>query len=60
MASELRLAGTGYQNVGALNNLTGSNTVSGTITNIGATTINASTGTLTLSGTVSTNFGLTI
>lgn len=56
-AESLDLSGTGYNGAGALNNLSGNNTVSGTINLADNATINAAAGTLTLSGAVVSDAG---
>ncbi|MBU6303342.1 MAG: autotransporter-associated beta strand repeat-containing protein [Verrucomicrobia bacterium] len=60
-AENLSLAGTGIGGNGAVRNLSGDNTLSGTITLSGATTVQSDSGTLTLSNTVSgTDLNLTV
>ncbi|HVU15668.1 MAG TPA: autotransporter-associated beta strand repeat-containing protein [Candidatus Didemnitutus sp.] len=52
-ANAMNLAGTGVSNGGALRNISGNNTASGTLTLSADTRINSDAGTLTLSGTTS-------
>ncbi|HEV6965660.1 autotransporter-associated beta strand repeat-containing protein [Roseateles sp.] len=58
-AEALTLNGTGLGGVGALENLSGSNTYGGAITQASASTIGATAGSLSLSGAISGGFGLT-